>query len=61
MPISEAKDYLKSHNVKVSKVTDVKPPAVAYIDDRAVRFTARSSAADAMGQVVELDHPGHHK
>jgi len=31
--------YLQAHGVEVAEVTNVKPPAAFYVDDRAVRFT----------------------
>ncbi len=33
------REWLKKHNIKVDDVTNTKPGAVMYIDDRAVRFT----------------------
>jgi 5'(3')-deoxyribonucleotidase len=36
--LEPVKEWLKEWNLKV-KVTNQKPPAIAYIDDRAIRFT----------------------
>ena len=32
-------DWMKKHNIEVDEVTNIKPRAVWYIDDRAIRFT----------------------
>ena len=34
----KVKEWLKENNIVVDEVTNVKPPAVCYVDDRAVRF-----------------------
>lgn len=31
--------WLKTHRIEVDEITNKKPKAVAYIDDRAIRFT----------------------
>jgi hypothetical protein len=36
------------------EITHVKPPALAYIDDRAIRFTDWESALDELGQLYRL-------
>lgn len=36
--IKAIKEYLKLHDIKVDDVTKHKPPAVVYIDDRALTF-----------------------
>ncbi len=30
--------WLKKHGIKVSRVCDYKPPAITYVDDRAITF-----------------------
>lgn len=37
-------DYLKHHDITVDEVLDKKPPAVVYIDDRAICFDGNSKA-----------------
>jgi len=32
-------DWMKLYNIDVDEVTNIKPRAVVYIDDRAIRFT----------------------
>ena len=34
--------YLKDNNIEVDGVMREKPPAIAYIDDRAIRFNGKS-------------------
>jgi len=38
----DIKGYLKGHGVKVDEVTNKKPPAVFYIDDRAIPWPRNS-------------------
>lgn len=35
----QVRQWLEKHGIPVDQVTNIKPPAIAYIDDRAVRFT----------------------
>lgn len=42
-------DYLRHHNIEVDAVQAEKPPAVVYIDDRALRFNG-----DAAGLLVQI-------
>ena len=39
--LSDVRDWLRAHGMNhlISDVTNLKPAAVAYLDDRAVRFT----------------------
>ena len=34
----KVKEWLRENDIVVDEVTNVKPPAVCYVDDRAVRF-----------------------
>jgi len=43
--------WLRQHHFPLLHVTNVKPPAMAYIDDRAVRFQGRWDA-DLLRQVL---------
>ena len=36
--VSAIEDYLKEHDIVVDDITHEKPPAIAYIDDRAICF-----------------------
>lgn len=36
------KEYLKKHGIEVDAITTKKPPAVCYVDDRALCFDGRS-------------------
>lgn len=38
------KKYLKDHDIFVHKVLDKKPPALVYIDDRAIRFDGNAKS-----------------
>ena len=31
-------EWLAKHNIVVDKISDVKPPALVYVDDRAITF-----------------------
>ena len=31
-------NWLRAHDIEVDEVTEFKPPALVYVDDRAVRF-----------------------
>jgi hydroxymethylpyrimidine pyrophosphatase-like HAD family hydrolase len=46
------KTYLDKNKVKVAEVTNVKPIALAYIDDRAVEW--KGDAGKALERVLEL-------
>ena len=35
-------DYLKTHGIKVDRIMKEKPPALVYIDDRAICFDGKS-------------------
>lgn len=37
-------EYLAKHNIQVDRVTDIKPPALAYIDDRAIKFDGNAKS-----------------
>lgn len=37
--ICAVKDYLEKYGIVVDRITPDKPPAIAYIDDRAIKFT----------------------
>lgn len=37
--LDEVSEWLKHHEIIVDDVTNIKPPAIAYIDDRGIRFT----------------------
>ena len=41
----KVKEWLKENNIVVDEVTNVKPPAVCYVDDRAVRFDGNFNRA----------------
>lgn len=44
--------YLKAHGIVVDDVVKEKPPAVVYIDDRAIRFNGDPS--DLLNQIVSF-------
>lgn len=35
-------DWLEKYNIKVDKVSDIKPPAIVYVDDRAITFDGKT-------------------
>ena len=35
-------DYLFANHIKVDEISDTKPPAIAYVDDRAICFNGKS-------------------
>lgn len=37
------KEYLREHNIVVDDISDTKPPAFIYIDDRAICFKGNSN------------------
>ena len=45
-------DYLKANDIVVDDVVMEKPPAVVYIDDRAIRFNGDPS--DLLNQIVSF-------
>ncbi|HEV2072777.1 MAG TPA: hypothetical protein VGR29_03960 [Thermomicrobiales bacterium] len=50
--------WLETHGFRrgqhFDEITHVKPPALAYIDDRAIRFTDWESTLDELGQLYRL-------
>lgn len=40
--IEAIEDYLKNYGIEVDEVTDMKPPAVVSIDDRAICFEGKA-------------------
>lgn len=46
-------DYLKANDIVVDDVVMEKPPAVVYIDDRAIRFNGDPS--DLLNQIVSFE------
>jgi hypothetical protein len=47
-------DWLRYYQYPPMRVTSVKPPAVAYIDDRAVRFESWGQTLLALDEILEL-------
>lgn len=50
--LASVKAYIIEHlgdKVFPIRVTDIKPPAIAYIDDRAIRFTTWADVFDQLG------------
>lgn len=45
-------DYLTEHNIRVDDVTNIKPPAVCYIDDRAICFDGKANGL--LQQVIKF-------
>lgn len=37
--LEPVREWLKKNNFPEVEVTNIKPPAIAYIDDRSIRFT----------------------
>ncbi|MFA7382969.1 MAG: hypothetical protein WC001_05925 [Desulfurivibrionaceae bacterium] len=36
---SAIKDYLAKHDIEIDEICEHKPPAILYVDDRAIQFT----------------------
>jgi hypothetical protein len=47
-------EYLEKHGIEVDKVSAHKPPAICYIDDRAICFDGR---ADLLKEKIEAFQP----
>jgi len=37
------KGWLEKYNIKVDRISDVKPPAIVYVDDRAITFDGNTN------------------
>ena len=52
--IPEVQQWLEQHGVGFAKATNTKPPAAAYVDDRAVNWTGHQTVEEGMAQVNRL-------
>lgn len=55
-PVDIVEDWLRDNAIVVDNVSATKPPAVAYVDDRAIRFNG--NAQEVVDQVKDLDAGG---